>query len=156
MPINDRAGPEFDDSDDLVRELFWREVPEIRAGTVDVRAIARLEGARTKVAVETHDALIDPVGACVGRRAVRVKAVVEALGGEHVDIIPYATESERFIKLALAPARVVRVTLAVEGKRAVAVVPGDEMSTAAGANGLNRDLASRLTGYDIEIVADSE
>lgn len=145
----------FDDSEDLVRELFWRAVPEIQAGTVDVRAIARLEGARTKVAVDTNDVLVDPVSACVGRKAERVQSVMEALGGERVDIIPYATEPERFIKLALAPARVVRVMLALEGKRAVVVVPSDEISTAVGPKGLNRDLASRLTGYDIEIVADA-
>lgn len=149
-----RSVIDFDDSEDLVLELFRRAVPEIQAGTVDVRAVARLEGTRTKVAVETHDVLIDPVSACVGRKAERVKAVVEGLGGERVDIVPYSTEPERFITLALAPARVVRVMLAPDGKRAVAVVPTDEMSTAMGVNGLNRDLASRLTGYDIELVAD--
>ena len=149
-----RSGTDFDDSEDLVRELFWRAVPEIQARPVDVRAVARLEGTRTKVAVETHDVRIDPVSACVGREAERVKAVVEGLGGERVDIITFSTEPARFIKHALAPARVVRVMLALEGKRAVAVVPEMEMSTAMGPKGLNRDLASRLTGYDIEIVAD--
>lgn len=150
-----RLRSDFDDSEQLVRELLWRAVPEIQAGTVDVRAIARLEGARTKVAVETNDVLIDPVSVCVGRKDERVKSVVDALGGERVDIVPYSTQPERFIKLALAPARVVRVILALGGRRAVVVVPSEEMSTAVGPNGLNRDLASRLTGYDIEIVADA-
>ena len=135
----------------LVRRLFELEVPEIAEGIVEVKSIAREAGSRTKMAVWSADDQIDPVGACVGPRGGRVAAIVEELGGEKIDIIPYSEDPAAYIAAALAPAQVVQVNLAGDEKNCQVVVPDDQLSLAIGKEGQNARLAARLTGYKIDI-----
>ena len=135
----------------LVKRLFELEVPEIYDGSVEIRAIAREAGNRTKMAVWSEDENIDPIGACVGPRGQRVNAIVEELRGEKIDIIKYSEDPAEFIAAALAPADVVEVMLANEGKVCRVIVPDDQLSLAIGKEGQNARLAARLTGYKIDI-----
>ena len=135
----------------LVKRLFELEVPEIYDGTVEVRSIAREAGNRTKMAVWSDDENVDPIGACVGPRGQRVNAIVDELRGEKIDIIKYSEDPAEFIAAALAPADVVSVQLAAEGKSCRVVVPDDQLSLAIGKEGQNARLAARLTGYKIDI-----
>ena len=135
----------------LVKRLFELEVPEIYDGTVEIRSIAREAGNRTKMAVWSEDENIDPIGACVGPRGQRVNAIVEELRGEKIDIIKYSEDPAEFIAAALAPADVVEVRLAAEGKACRVIVPDDQLSLAIGKEGQNARLAARLTGYKIDI-----
>ena len=137
----------------LVKRLFELEVPEIYDGTVEIRSIAREAGNRTKMAVWSEDENIDPIGACVGPRGQRVNAIVEELRGEKIDIIKYSEDPAEFIAAALAPADVVSVQLADEGKACRVTVPADQLSLAIGKEGQNARLAARLTGYKIDIKA---
>lgn len=138
----------------LVSALFAAEVPEIGAGTVVIKGVAREAGSRTKIAVAATDANIDPIGSCVGQRGTRVQTVINELGGEKIDIIHYDDDPVKFIVHALSPAKIASVTLKEEdGKKvAVAEVPTDQFSLAIGRNGQNVRLASRLTGWSIDIV----
>ena len=135
----------------LVLRLFEMEVPEIYDGTVEVKAVAREAGARSKVAVYSRDPNVDPVGACVGPRGMRVQAVVSELRGEKIDIIPWAPIEEEFVANALSPANVVRTYLDEATKTARAVVPDNHLSLAIGKEGQNARLAARLTGWRIDI-----
>ena len=135
----------------LVKRLFELEVPEIYDGTVEIRSIAREAGNRTKMAVWSADENIDPIGACVGQRGARVNAIVDELRGEKIDIIKYSEDPAEFIAAALAPADVISVTLAEEGKSCRVIVPDDQLSLAIGKEGQNARLAARLTGYKIDI-----
>ncbi|MBQ6973481.1 MAG: transcription termination/antitermination protein NusA [Oscillospiraceae bacterium] len=135
----------------LVKRLFELEVPEIYDGTVEIRSIAREAGNRTKMAVWSEDANIDPIGACVGQRGQRVNAIVDELRGEKIDIIKWSEDPAEFIAAALSPAEVVSVTLSAEGKACRVVVPDDQLSLAIGKEGQNARLAARLTGYKIDI-----
>ena len=135
----------------LVKRLFELEVPEIYDGTVEVRSIAREAGSRTKMAVWSNDENVDPIGACVGPKGQRVAAINEELRGEKVDIIKYSEDPAQFIAAALAPADVVDVWMADEGKACRCVVPDDQLSLAIGKEGQNARLAARLTGYKIDI-----
>ncbi len=135
----------------LVKRLFELEVPEIYDGTVEIRSIAREAGNRTKMAVWSEDENIDPIGACVGPRGQRVNAIVEELRGEKIDIIKYSEDPAEFIAAALAPADVLEVRLASEGKACRVIVPDDQLSLAIGKEGQNARLAARLTGYKIDI-----
>ena len=137
----------------LVKRLFELEVPEIYDGTVEVRSIAREAGNRTKIAVWSDDPNVDPIGACVGPRGQRVNAIVDELRGEKIDIIKYSEDPAEFIAAALAPADVVSVQLADEGKACRVTVPADQLSLAIGKEGQNARLAARLTGYKIDIKA---
>ena len=137
----------------LVKRLFELEVPEIYDGTVEVRSIAREAGNRTKIAVWSEDPNVDPIGACVGPRGQRVNAIVDELRGEKIDIIKYSEDPAEFIAAALAPADVVSVQLADEGKDCRVTVPADQLSLANGKEGQNARLAARLTGYKIDIKA---
>ena len=137
----------------LVKRLFELEVPEIYDGTVEVRSIAREAGNRTKIAVWSDDPNVDPIGACVGPRGQRVNAIVADLRGEKIDIIKYSEDPAEFIAAALAPADVVSVQLADEGKACRVTVPADQLSLAIGKEGQNARLAARLTGYKIDIKA---
>ena len=148
--ILSRADPLF------VKALFKLEVPEIQQGIVDIRAWAREVGSRTKVAVVSRDDAIDPVGACVGLKGSRVQAVVNELGGERIDIVPWSPDPERFAKLALAPARVARVFSDPATKTIQAVVDEDQLSLAIGRNGQNVRLASELTGWKIDLFSSRE
>ena len=135
----------------LVKRLFELEVPEIYDGTVEVRSIAREAGSRTKMAVWSNDENVDPIGACVGPKGQRVGNIVEELRGEKIDIIKYSEDPAQFIAAALAPADVVDVWMADEGKACRCVVPDDQLSLAIGKEGQNARLAARLTGYKIDI-----
>jgi N utilization substance protein A len=131
-------------------------VPEIADGLVDIRAVAREPGYRSKIAVESHAQGVDPVGACVGPRGSRVRMVVSELRGEKIDIIPWNNEPARFVAKALSPARVREVYIDDETKEATVVVPDDQLALAIGKEGLNARLAARLTGWKVDIQSDSE
>jgi N utilization substance protein A len=148
--ILSRADPLF------VKALFKLEVPEIQQNIVDIKASAREVGSRTKIAVFSRDDSIDPVGACVGLKGSRVQAVVNELGGERIDIVPWSPDPERFAKLALAPARVARVFSDPNTKTIQAVVDEDQLSLAIGRNGQNVRLASELTGWKIDLYSSRE
>jgi N utilization substance protein A len=140
----------------FVKALFKLEVPEIQQQVVEIRAIAREVGSRTKVAVISRDDAIDPVGACVGLKGSRLQAVVNELGGERIDIVPWSPDPERFARLALAPARVAKVFSDPEAKTIQAVVDEDQLSLAIGRNGQNVRLASELTGWKIDLYSSRE
>jgi N utilization substance protein A len=140
----------------LVKRLFELEVPEIFHGQVEIMAIAREVGSRTKVAVRSRQAGIDPVGASVGQRGLRHQAVVNELGGEKIDIITWSADPAEYVKNALAPAQVIRVEIVVEEKTAYVVVPDKQLSLAIGKEGQNARLAAKLTGWRIDIRSESE
>jgi N utilization substance protein A len=148
--ILSRADPLF------VQALFKLEVPEIQQAIVEIRAAAREVASRTKIAVVSRDDSIDPVGACVGMKGSRVQAVVNELGGERIDIVPWSPDPERFAKLALAPARVSRVFSDPDSKTIQAIVDEDQLSLAIGRNGQNVRLASELTGWKIDLYSSRE
>lgn len=136
----------------LVSELFRREVPEIQSGAVEIRILAREPGGRTKLAVVSTQSGVDPVGACVGQKGVRVQAVINELGGlEKVDIIQFTEDASALIAASLAPAKDIDVTLDEKEKAAIAVVPDDQLSLAIGREGQNVRLAAKLTGWKIDI-----
>jgi N utilization substance protein A len=141
---------------ELIRALFELEVPEIADGLVEIRGVAREPGYRSKIAVESHMQGVDPVGACVGPRGSRVRMVVSELRGEKIDIIPWNTEPARFVAKALSPARVREVYIDDEKKEATVVVPNDQLALAIGKEGLNARLATRLTGWKIDIQSEQE
>lgn len=143
-----RAHPE------MVRHLFTLEVPEIFAGTVEIKAIAREAGSRTKMAVWTNEEGVDPIGSCVGQKGTRVQAVIDEIGGEKIDIIEWNENAEKFISAALSPAKVLLVTLDEEEKQALVKVPSDQLSLAIGKRGQNVRLAAKLTGWRIDVTSD--
>jgi N utilization substance protein A len=145
-----RSHPQF-----MVR-LFAQEVPEIYDGIIEIRAVARDPGSRAKIAVISKDSSIDPVGACVGMRGVRVQAVVQELQGERIDIIPWSGEAATFIVNALAPAEVSKVVLDEDTHRVEVVVPDEQLSLAIGRRGQNVRLASQLTSWQIDILTEAE
>ena len=136
---------------EMVRHLFTLEVPEIFAGTVEIKAVAREAGSRTKIAVFTAEEGVDPIGSCVGQKGTRVQAVIDELGGEKIDIIEWNEDRQKFIKAALSPAKVTKVDLDEEAKTAIVHVPEDQLSLAIGRKGQNVRLASKLTGLRIDI-----
>ncbi len=140
----------------LVRRMFELEVPELFDGTVEMKAISREAGSRTKIAVYSKDENVDPVGACIGPRGARVENIVKELHGEKIDIIRYSEDAEEFIAAALAPASVVSVEiLPGEGKSCRVTVPDNQLSLAIGNKGQNARLTARLTGYNIDIRPES-
>ena len=142
---------------DLIRRLFEKEVPEIFDGTVEIKAVAREAGSRTKIAVVSHNPDVDAVGACIGTRGARVTDIVNELGGEKMDIVDYSDEPEKFIASALAPATVLSVEPAADGSHTCKVtVPDSQLSLAIGKEGQNARLAAKLTGYKIDIKSDAE
>jgi N utilization substance protein A len=143
-------------SDELIRKLFELEVPEVADGLVVIRNVAREPGFRSKIAVESKEDGIDPVGACVGPRGSRVRMVVSELRGEKIDIIPYNDEPARFVAKALSPAMVREVLVDDEEKSATVVVPDDQLSLAIGKEGQNARLANKLTGWRIDIKSESQ
>ena len=145
-----RSHPEF------IRSLFELEVPELVEGDVEIRAIAREPGHRTKIAVASNDQNVDPVGACVGARGSRVRQVVNELRGEKVDIVEWRDDSSLFIAEALSPARVKEVRLDDEQQIAIVIVPDHQLSLAIGKEGQNARLAARLSGYKIDIRSESQ
>jgi N utilization substance protein A len=140
----------------LVKRMFELEVPEIYDGTVEIKAIAREAGARTKMAVSSKDANVDPVGACIGAHGARVEKIVEELGGEKIDIIKWNEDINEFISAALSPAKVVKVEiLPGDTKSCRVTVPDHQLSLAIGNKGQNARLCARLTGYNIDIRPES-
>ena len=135
----------------FVISLFEKEVPEIASGVVKIHAIAREAGSRTKVAVYSTERNVDPVGACVGHKGVRVQSILDEIRGEKIDIIPYDANIDRFIANSLSPARVTNVKIDVEKKLAEVKVPEDQQSLAIGKQGQNVRLAHKLTGWKIDI-----
>lgn len=140
----------------LVVKLFEQEVPEISEGIVTIESAAREAGFRTKISVRSKDPDVDPVGACVGMKGSRVQAVVQELRGEKIDIVPYDSDEARFVCAALAPAEVTRVLINEAGRNMQIVVPDEQLSLAIGRRGQNVRLASQLTGWKIDIQAESK
>jgi N utilization substance protein A len=140
----------------FVAGLFQLEVPEIQDGIVSIKSIARDPGERTKIAVYSKEPAVDPVGACVGMKGTRVQSVVRELKGERIDIIPYSDDPSLFIAKSLTPANVVRVGINETEKIAIVVVENSQLSLAIGKKGQNVRLASRLTGWSIEVLSESE
>jgi len=145
-----RSHPEF------IRALFALEVPELVDGDIEIKAIAREAGHRTKIAVASNDPNVDPVGACVGARGSRVRQVVNELKGEKVDIVEWNPDTKAFIAEALSPARVQEVRLDDDEETAIVVVPDHQLSLAIGKEGQNARLAARLSGYRIDIRSESQ
>lgn len=143
--IVSRSAPE------LVKELFSREVPEVGSGAVEIVAIAREPGHRTKLAVKSTQDGVDPVGSCVGQKGIRVQAVINELNGEKVDIIEYSKDLKEYITGALAPAEGLEVEIDESKRKATITVPDDQLSLAIGKGGQNARLAAKLTGYKIDI-----
>ena len=143
-------------SPELVRGLFELEVPEIYDGTIDIKSIAREAGSRTKVAVYSNDANVDAVGACVGMKGARVRAVVEELSGEKIDIVRWSTNPVELARNALNPADILNITVDEENHSILVIVPHDQLSLAIGKRGQNARLASRLMGWGIDIRSDQE
>ena len=137
---------------ELIRRLFEREVPEVGERTIEIKALAREPGHRTKIAVSSIDSKVDAVGACVGVRGSRIKNIVEELGGEKIDIVRWNESSQILIGNALKPAEVTEVSLCFELGRATVVVNEDQLSLAIGKRGQNVRLAARLTGWDVDIL----
>src|SRR5687767_2123878 len=141
---------------ELIRRLFEREVPEVGERTIEIKALAREPGHRTKIAVSSIDSKVDAVGACVGVRGSRIKNIVDELGGEKIDIVRWNESSQILIGNALKPAEVTEVALCFELGRATVVVNDDQLSLAIGKRGQNVRLAARLTGWDVDILTPPE
>ncbi len=141
-------------SNDFLRRLFELEVPEIHDGLILIRAIARIPGERAKVAVESYDDRIDPVGACVGVKGSRIHGIVRELRNENIDVINYTSNASLFIQRALSPAKISSIRLNEEEKKAEVFLKPEEVSLAIGKGGLNIKLASMLTGYTIDVYRD--
>lgn len=141
---------------DLVKRLFESEVAEVKDGTVEMKAIAREAGSRTKIAVKSNDQNVDPVGACVGLNGARVNAIVNELRGEKIDIINWDDNPAYLIENALSPAKVICVVADEDSKEAQVIVPDYQLSLAIGKEGQNARLAARLTGYKIDIKSETQ
>ncbi len=143
-------------NENFLRRLFELEVPEIQDGLINIRAVARIPGERAKIAVESYDDRIDPVGACVGVKGSRIHGIVRELRNENIDVINFTTNPSLFIQRALSPAKISSIRLDEEEKKAEVFLRPEEVSLAIGKNGLNIKLASMLTGYVIDVYRDSE
>ncbi len=142
-------------SNSFLRRLFELEVPEIHDGLINIRAIARIPGERAKIAVESYDDRIDPVGACVGVKGSRIHGIVHELRNENIDVIPFTSNPSLFIQRALSPAKISTIRIDEEEKKAEVTLKPEEVSLAIGKNGLNIKLASMLTGYVIDVYRDA-
>ena len=141
-------------SENFLRRLFELEVPEIHDGLIVIRAVARIPGERAKIAVESYDDRIDPVGACVGVKGARIHGIVRELRNENIDVINYTNNPQLFIQRALSPAKISTIRLDEENKHAEVFLRPEEVSLAIGKGGLNIKLASKLTGYEIDVYRD--
>ncbi len=144
-----RTSPEF------LKKLFYLEVPEIFEGTVVIRNAVREPGGRAKICVQTYDSNVDPVGACVGIKGTRVQAIVKELKGENIDIVPYTDDVKELIAKSLSPAEIQEIVVHDDEKRVEVTVADDQLSLAIGRKGQNVRLASKLTGWDIDIISES-
>lgn len=143
-------------SEEILRKVFYLEIPEIANGTVEIKSVAREAGSRSKVAIYTESENVDPVGSCVGQRGSRIQTIIRELGGEKIDIIEYSEDNAKFIANALAPAKVLSINLDDKEHKATVKVSSDKLSLAIGKNGQNVRLAARLTGWKIDIVEAGE
>lgn len=143
-------------NENFLRRLFELEVPEIQDGLINIRAVARIPGERAKIAVESYDDRIDPVGACVGVKGSRIHGIVRELRNENIDVINYTSNPTLFIQRALSPAKVSSIRLDEEDKKAEVFLHPEEVSLAIGKGGLNIKLASMLTGYVIDVYRDTD
>lgn len=140
----------------FLERLFENEIPEVFDGIIELKRIAREPGDRSKVAVISHDERVDPVGACVGMKGIRIHAVVRELQNENIDVINYTDDNIEFIKRALQPAKVLKVEMSEDNKRASVLVPADEVSKAIGKGGVNIRLASKLANCEIDVFREVE
>lgn len=140
----------------LVKRLLELEVPEIADGTIEIKTIAREAGSRTKIAIYSKNENVDPVGACVGQRGSRIRAIVDELQGEMIDVIKWSSDDEEYIAASLSPAKVLRVDIDEENKVARVIVPDFQLSLAIGKEGQNARLAAKLTGWKIDIKSESQ
>ena len=143
-------------NEQFLRRLFELEVPEIHDGLINIRAVARIPGERAKIAVESYDERIDPVGACVGVKGSRIHGIVRELRNENIDVICYTSNPQLYIQRALSPAKISSMRLNEEEKKAEVFLHPDEVSLAIGKGGLNIYLAQKLTGYTIDVYRDIE
>lgn len=141
-------------SGDFIKELFKREVPEVNSNAVEIKAIARDPGSRTKIAVYSHQSGVDPVGSCVGQKGVRVQAIISELNGEKIDIVQFSEDPEKFVAAALSPASGLSVKINDTDKTAEVTAPADQLSLAIGREGQNAKLGGKLTGFHIDIKSD--
>lgn len=138
-------------SDEILKKIFYLEIPEISNGLVELKSVAREAGSRSKVAVTASSDNIDPIGSCVGQRGARIQTIISELGGEKVDIIEYSDNPEKFIANSLSPAKILNININDKERKAVVMVNGDQLSLAIGKGGQNVRLAARLTGWKIDI-----
>lgn len=143
-------------SEEILRKVFYLEIPEIANGLVEIKEIAREAGSRSKVAIWSDAENVDPVGSCVGQRGSRIQTIINELGGEKIDIIEWSEDASKFISNALAPAKVISIELDEAEHKAVVKVDSDKLSLAIGKNGQNVRLAARLTGWKIDIIEATE
>jgi len=141
-------------SDEILKKVFYLEIPEISNGLVEIKSVAREAGSRSKVAVSAENENIDPIGSCVGQRGSRIQTIIRELGGEKIDIIEFSEDPETFIANALAPAKVEQVKLIPEQRQAYITVKDDQLSLAIGKDGQNVRLAAHLTNWNIDIAGD--
>jgi N utilization substance protein A len=143
-------------SEEILKKIFYLEIPEIANGTVEIKSVAREAGSRSKVAIYTESENVDPVGSCVGQRGSRIQTIISELGGEKIDIIEYSDNQSKFIANALAPAKVSSIELDEAEHKAIVKVSSDKLSLAIGKNGQNVRLAARLCGWKIDIIESTE
>jgi len=141
---------------EILKQLFISEVPEVASGAIEIKKIAREPGIRSKVAVATKEKKLDPVGACIGQRGIRIQTITSALNNERIDVIEYSDDPRKFVANALSPAKIISLEIDEEKKTAKILVKKDQMSLAIGRRGLNLHLASELTGYKIELQQEEE
>lgn len=143
-------------SDEILKKIFYLEIPEISNGLVELKSVAREAGSRSKVAVAAVSESIDPIGSCVGQRGSRIQTIIQELGGEKVDIIQHDDEPEKFIANALSPAKIINIEIDKKEKKATVKVAEDQLSLSIGKGGQNVRLAARLTGWNIDIVGQTQ
>ena len=143
-------------SEEILKKIFYLEIPEISNGLIELKSVAREAGSRSKVAVWTDSDNVDPIGSCVGQRGSRIQTIINELGGEKVDIIEYDEDMVKYISNALSPAKIGKIDMNKETKKATVTVPNDQLSLAIGKGGQNARLAAKLTGWKIDIVENKE
>lgn len=143
-------------SEEILKKIFYLEIPEIANGLVEIKGVAREAGSRSKVAIYTEAENVDPVGSCVGQRGARIQTIISELGGEKVDIIEYSDDPAKFIANALAPAKTLSIELHESERKAIVKVSSDKLSLAIGKSGQNVRLAAHLTGWKIDIIEATE
>lgn len=139
-------------ADEILKEVFYLEIPEIANGLIELKNVAREAGSRSKVAVHTDAENVDPIGSCVGQRGSRIQVIISELGGEKVDIVEWDEDPEVYITNALSPAKIISIDIDKKNKKATVLVSSDQLSLAIGKGGQNARLAARLTGWKIDII----